>query len=151
MARFSERYFVYHRKNPHYCFTQTTIDILHWWTLWEQGICMNSPCQGVEIGFDISTTKSFSLREIWMAEWPKCLLINKSNHWNIDSMLIFRFRPYYVNSLFLQFYCTMLHNHNLRGVPGDDVITAFRRQSILGYLFRNFHQEAYQNSERKIF
>jgi hypothetical protein len=40
----------------------------------------------------------------------------------------------------------LLHNHNLKGSTESDVITAFWRQSILGYLFRNFHRGSSPNS-----
>ena len=40
----------------------------------------------------------------------------------------------------------MLHNQHLKGIGEDDVITAFQRQSILEYLFRNFHQDIFPTS-----
>ena len=54
-----------------------------------------------------------------MAGWPEGLLINKSIHRNIDSVLGFRFRPHYVNSLLLIIFFLMLHNLNYREeMPG---------------------------------
>ena len=47
-----------------------------------------------------------------MAGWPEGLLINKSIHRNIDSVLVFRFHPHYVNSLILLIFSAMLHNLN---------------------------------------
>ena len=57
-----------------------------------------------------------------MAEWPEGLLINKSIHRNIDSVLVFRFRSHYVNLLLLIIFAIMLQNLQLEGTAQDDVI-----------------------------
>ena len=58
-----------------------------------------------------------------MAGWPEGLLINKSIHRNIDIVLVFRFRLYYVNLLLLHIFLIMLQNLYMGRIAGDDVIT----------------------------
>jgi len=70
-----------------------------------------------------------------MAGWLEGISINETSQHNFYNMAGLRLLPCYVNSLFLSFYCAMLHNHNLRGIDGLDVITAFRQWAIIeGFL-----------------
>jgi len=57
----------------------------------------------------------------------------------------FRLLANYVNFMISSIYYAVLHNHNLMGIAGADVITALRQQSISGDLFRNFNLGASLN------
>jgi len=58
-----------------------------------------------------------------MTAWLVSPLIIESSHRILIAAAAFRFHLDYVNLLILRSYI-MLHNHNLRGIAGVDVITA---------------------------
>jgi hypothetical protein len=70
-----------------------------------------------------------------MAGWFEGILINKNIYRIFGNMVVFRLHLYYVNLLISQLFITMLHNLNLSGTAGDDVITAFRQWPIIKGFF----------------
>lgn len=53
-------------------------------------------------------------------------MINKYSYRDFGNTVIFRLLHCYVNYLLSVIYYVLLHNHNLRGFAGDDVITTSR-------------------------
>ena len=60
-----------------------------------------------------------------MTAWLVSPLIIESSHRILIAAAACRFHLDYVNLLILLSYMTLLHNHNLEVLAGDDVITAF--------------------------